>query len=101
MIGGIGLGVWGGFKRRIVTSLIGLILLGSGVVALGMALRHYSSWRWGRIARWPCPGHDQRANHGTFQAVIAPDMQGTCHDPDSQHDNGNDTYRPDGCRARF
>jgi len=35
--GGLLLGVWGGFKKRIVTSLIGVVGLGLGVFVLGMA----------------------------------------------------------------
>jgi DHA3 family macrolide efflux protein-like MFS transporter len=34
--GGLLLGVWGGFKRRIITSLMGLFLLGGAAVGLGL-----------------------------------------------------------------
>jgi DHA3 family macrolide efflux protein-like MFS transporter len=34
--GGILLGVWGGFRRRIVTSMAGLLVLGAAVLALGL-----------------------------------------------------------------
>ncbi|MBK8229073.1 MAG: MFS transporter [Candidatus Eisenbacteria bacterium] len=37
IVGGILLGVWGGFKRRVLTSLLALIGLGLSVVALGLA----------------------------------------------------------------
>ena len=37
IIGGIGLSVWGGFKKKIVTSLVGIIGLGAGVMLLGLA----------------------------------------------------------------
>lgn len=77
LIGGIGLGVWGGFKRRIVTSLIGLILLGSGVVALGMAPATLFVMALGAAL---LVGLAQVMTNGPimalFQAVIAPDMQG-------------------------
>lgn len=36
-MGGIALGVWGGFKRRILTALAGLLGLGLAIVALGLA----------------------------------------------------------------
>lgn len=36
IVGGIILGVWGGFRRRIVTSLLGLILLGLSMIFMGM-----------------------------------------------------------------
>ena len=35
--GGIGLSVWGGFKKKIVTSLVGIIGLGIGVMLIGFA----------------------------------------------------------------
>lgn len=35
--GGLLLGVWGGFKRRLYTSMFGLVLMGSGVVIIGAA----------------------------------------------------------------
>jgi len=35
--GGILLSVWGGFKKKIVTSMLGIITLGAGVILLGLA----------------------------------------------------------------
>jgi DHA3 family macrolide efflux protein-like MFS transporter len=37
LAGGIGLGIWGGFRRRIVTTLVGLQAVGLAIVALGLA----------------------------------------------------------------
>jgi DHA3 family macrolide efflux protein-like MFS transporter len=37
LLGGVALSVWGGFKRRIVTSLIGLIVQGVGIIVIGVA----------------------------------------------------------------
>lgn len=37
VIGGVLLGAWGGFKRRVTTALVGLIGLGSGTVFAGLA----------------------------------------------------------------
>ena len=37
IIGGIGLSVWGGFKKKIITSLVGIIGLGTGVMLIGIA----------------------------------------------------------------
>jgi DHA3 family macrolide efflux protein-like MFS transporter len=34
--GGVLLSVWGGFRRRIFTSLIGIVLLGGGLLAMGL-----------------------------------------------------------------
>jgi DHA3 family macrolide efflux protein-like MFS transporter len=36
VVGGLILVVWGGFKRRIFTSLLGIVLLGFGLLALGL-----------------------------------------------------------------
>jgi len=36
MGGGLVLSVWGGFKRRILTSMVGLLLIGGGSLALGL-----------------------------------------------------------------
>ncbi len=36
LVGGLILGVWGGFRRRILTSLMGLVGLGAGVLVFGM-----------------------------------------------------------------
>jgi DHA3 family macrolide efflux protein-like MFS transporter len=35
-LGGLALGVWGGFRRRVYTSLLGLFLLGLGSLAVGL-----------------------------------------------------------------
>jgi DHA3 family macrolide efflux protein-like MFS transporter len=35
--GGVLLGVWGGFKRKILTSMIGLIFMGAGAILTGLA----------------------------------------------------------------
>jgi len=36
VIGGLGLGAWGGFKRRMHTSLLGVSLAGAGIGAMGL-----------------------------------------------------------------
>jgi DHA3 family macrolide efflux protein-like MFS transporter len=36
-LGGLILSAWGGFRRRVFTSLLGLILMGSGLVGIGLA----------------------------------------------------------------
>lgn len=40
IIGGILLSVWGGFRKKIVTSLLGIIGLGTGVMLMGIAPAH-------------------------------------------------------------
>ncbi len=37
VIGGLTLGVWGGFRRKMLTSLIGLVLQGIGTLLIGLA----------------------------------------------------------------
>lgn len=37
VLGGLTLGVWGGFRRRMLTSLVGIIGLGVGTLAVGLA----------------------------------------------------------------
>jgi DHA3 family macrolide efflux protein-like MFS transporter len=36
VVGGLGLGAWGGFKRRMHTSLLGVCLAGAGIGAVGL-----------------------------------------------------------------
>ncbi|MEJ2748966.1 MAG: MFS transporter [Anaerolineae bacterium] len=37
VVGGLALGAWGGFKKRIVTMLVGLVGLGAGLIVMGAA----------------------------------------------------------------
>lgn len=39
VIGAFTLGVWGGFRRRIVTGMLSVALMGIGVIALGSTPR--------------------------------------------------------------
>jgi DHA3 family macrolide efflux protein-like MFS transporter len=77
VIGGVALGVWGGFRRRIFTSLAALVGIGVGFVLLGLApanafwLAVASSF----LAAFMLP----MANGplmAVMQAVVAPEMQG-------------------------
>ncbi len=77
LVGGVGLGAWGGFKRRIYTSLLGLLLLGLSFGALGLVPGN---------AFWLAVGLAFIASLTTvmvngpllaiLQAVVAPEMQG-------------------------
>ena len=77
IIGGILLSVWGGFKRRIVTSFSGIIGIGLGILLTGLVPedRFYLF-----IAAGFLTGFAQVFANGPlnaiFQASIAPDMQG-------------------------
>lgn len=37
ILGGIALSIWGGFKKRIITSLVGIVGIGAGVMLVGLA----------------------------------------------------------------
>jgi DHA3 family macrolide efflux protein-like MFS transporter len=75
--GGFLLSVWGGFKRRVYTSMTGLIGMGIGIVALGLA----PTSMWGlALAAMLLAGMANPIANGplfaTLQAHVAPDMQG-------------------------
>jgi len=71
------LGVWGGFKRRIITSLAGLIGIGFGAVLMG--LTPGSMFPLG-VAAALIIGFSLPITNGplyaALQATVAPDMQG-------------------------
>ncbi len=76
VLGGLVLGVWGGFKRKIVTAQLGLILMGISTAAVGIAPSDL--FIVGLIAN-SVVGFLLPIINGSFgatlQAVIAPDMQ--------------------------
>ncbi|HNE04037.1 MAG TPA: MFS transporter [Anaerolineales bacterium] len=75
--GGITLGVWGGFKKRIVTSLSGIILTSFSILAIAGAP---SNAFWMVVAAMAFMGFMMpMVNgpiHALFQSVVEPDMQG-------------------------
>jgi len=75
--GGLTLGVWGGFKNRIYTSLIGVAGLGLGVFVFGIAP---ASWFWLGVVGFGIVGFmSSFANgplHAIMQSKIEPEMQG-------------------------
>jgi DHA3 family macrolide efflux protein-like MFS transporter len=77
IVGGVVLSAWGGFKRRVVTSLVGLMGIGAGVVMVGLAP---ASAAWLAVAGMFVMGAMQSLTNGplfaVLQAVVAPDMQG-------------------------
>lgn len=77
VVGGLGLGIWGGFRRRIVTSLVGLILLGIGVSLLGLVPSGAFLAAIGAIfivgLMIPVVNGPMQA---VIQASVAPEMQG-------------------------
>jgi DHA3 family macrolide efflux protein-like MFS transporter len=75
--GGIILGIWGGFRRRVVTAMIGLIGLGLGNAALGVIP---AGSFWLALAATALAGLATPITNGSLGAVIqasvAPEMQG-------------------------
>ena len=76
-IGGLLLGAWGGFKKRIHTSLFGLAGLGIGSLMIGVAS---TNGYWLAMAGMLLVGIMNAFANGPFfailQSVISPDMQG-------------------------
>lgn len=77
IVGGTLLGVWGGFQRRIITAMCGLIGLGFGVFMTGMAS---ADMFWLALLATAFAGVMMPITNGSFgavlQASIAPEMQG-------------------------
>jgi DHA3 family macrolide efflux protein-like MFS transporter len=75
--GGIALSIWGGFKRRILTALVGLLGLGAAILGLGLApasalaLAIVAMFALGAMI--PLVGGPLRA---TLQATVPADIQG-------------------------
>jgi DHA3 family macrolide efflux protein-like MFS transporter len=77
IVGGIALGAWGGFKRRIVTSLVGMLALGLAVIAVGLTPQ--GSFLWALLAMSGVGLVVPLINgpvYAILQATIAPDYQG-------------------------
>lgn len=77
ILGGLLLGVWGGFKRKMLTSLLGLLGMGVGALLVGLAPSTAFALALGAmlltgmmnpIANGPI--------HAIFQSAVSPDMQG-------------------------
>jgi MFS transporter, DHA3 family, macrolide efflux protein len=77
MGGGLLLSVWGGFRRRILTSLVGLLLIGSGSLVVGVSP---SSGFLLALAAMFLMGVGNPITNGPLMAVVqacvAPEMQG-------------------------
>jgi DHA3 family macrolide efflux protein-like MFS transporter len=77
VVGGLTLGAWGGFRRRIVTSMLGLILLGATIGAVGL-VPPQAFWL-AVLLIFLCGFSNPIVNGPLFavvQAVVAPNMQG-------------------------
>jgi DHA3 family macrolide efflux protein-like MFS transporter len=77
VVGGLTLGVWGGFKNRVHTSLMGVIGLGLGVFIFGIAP---SNMFWLAVVGMGFLGLMNPIANGPLQAImqsrIEPEMQG-------------------------
>jgi DHA3 family macrolide efflux protein-like MFS transporter len=77
LLGGILLGTWGGFKKRVITAQVGLIVLGVSTAVIGFTS---SKFLWFALGVNAISGLILPMVNGSFgailQSVIAPDMQG-------------------------
>jgi DHA3 family macrolide efflux protein-like MFS transporter len=77
IVGGILLSAWGGFKRRIVTVLLGIIGLGVGVVMIGLAP---ANMFWLALVGMGWMGLTNPFTNGPLHAIlqsaVKPEMQG-------------------------
>ncbi|MBN2555508.1 MAG: MFS transporter [Anaerolineales bacterium] len=77
LVGGLTLSIWGGFRRKVVTILVGTTLLGAAIVGLGVTP---TSIFWVAIASSVAMGFILPFINGTtgamLQATTAPEMQG-------------------------
>jgi len=75
--GGLFLSAWGGFRRRIYTTLLGVTLMGVGIIITGLAP---STMFWLAIAGNAIAGFMNPITNGplfaVLQATVAPDYQG-------------------------
>ena len=75
--GGVVLSAWGGFKRKIITSLLGILGLGLGVITVGLAPANAF---WMALAGMCVMGFMSPITNGplqaTLQATVKPEMQG-------------------------
>jgi DHA3 family macrolide efflux protein-like MFS transporter len=77
LAGGILLGTWGGFPRRIVTTLVFMAALGLAVIAVGMTPADAFPWALGAMfaVGFTVPLVNGPL-HAIFQATIPPELQG-------------------------
>jgi len=77
LAGGVLMGTWGGFKRRILTGMLGLIVMGVGLVGVG--LTPPSAFKWVLVGLFLAGMMNTLANSSFFaalQATVPADMQG-------------------------
>jgi DHA3 family macrolide efflux protein-like MFS transporter len=77
ILGGLILSVWGGFRRRVLTTLTGLVALGVGTLAIGLAP---AQWFWLAVGAMFFTGVTNPIVNGPvmalMQSLVPPEMQG-------------------------
>ena len=77
VVGGLTLSAWGGFRRRVLTSLVGIVVLGAAIAARGLIP---ASGFWVAVAVMFVVGFTGPMIDGplfaVLQSVVAPEMQG-------------------------
>lgn len=77
ILGGLLLGAWGGFKRRIATSLLGIVGVGLSVILVGLAPANLF---WLALTGMALSGVTQVLANGPLEAImqsiVRPEMQG-------------------------
>ena len=77
VLGGLALGIWGGFKNKVVTSLVGIIGIGVGILLFGITP---SNMFWLGVLGMAMTGFMSPIANGPIQALmqskVAPEMQG-------------------------
>jgi len=77
ILGGLLLSVWGGFKRRMLTSLAGLLGMGVGAVLVGLAPSTAFGMALGAMLLAGLMNPITNGPiHAIFQAAVSPEMQG-------------------------
>jgi DHA3 family macrolide efflux protein-like MFS transporter len=77
ILGGLSLSVWGGFKRRVYTSLVGLVLMGLGFILVG--LTPATAFWLAVVGHFVAGFMNPMVNGPLFamlQTTVAPEMQG-------------------------
>ena len=77
ILGGLVLGAWGGFKKRILTCLLGVIGMGAGIIVFGV---FPAGWFYGALGGIFLVGFMNVLANGPLDAIlqsaVEPDMQG-------------------------
>ncbi len=77
VLGGLTLGAWGGFRRKIYTTLGGLFFIGFGILIVGITP---GSWFWLAVVGYFITGFMGPITNGPLHAIlqerVAPEMQG-------------------------